>query len=176
MQLDWRSGGDIYSSSRQLQDISRTSPDFDEPSPDGTGSLGNYRLRGRSFRHDSIGIYVQSASAVRIREAVLRYSVPPVVARRVLGASSLGISVQARNLALWSDSWAPDPEFSGLGRAALCVTWTSRGIRRCGRSSLASISVSEPRQSRYFRIDAELLFPHALPALERPDGAGDPTN
>ena len=56
---------------------------------------------------------------MRIREAVLRYSVPPVVARRVCGASSLGISVQARNLALWSDSWAPDPEFSGLGTSGV---------------------------------------------------------
>jgi TonB-dependent starch-binding outer membrane protein SusC len=119
VQLDWRSGGDVYSSAREIQDLFKTSPDFDAPSPDGVGNLGTYRSRNRPYRQDSLPLYMQSGSAVRIREAVLRYALPLSLARRVMGAGSLGVSVQARNLALWSDSFAPDPEFSGLGTSTV---------------------------------------------------------
>jgi TonB-dependent SusC/RagA subfamily outer membrane receptor len=113
-QLDWRGGGSLYSLTLLATDIARTSADFDAPSPLPGTSQGLYRQRLRQTG-DSSGAYLTPQSFVRLREVALRYSMPSRWTSRAFGVAKLGLSLQARNLAIWSRSSASDPEFSGTG-------------------------------------------------------------
>jgi TonB-dependent starch-binding outer membrane protein SusC len=113
-QVDWRAGGNLFSTTSYRRDLFRTSPDFANPSAVPGQTLGESRLTGL-FTADARTRYLTTAGSVRIRELVLRYAVPARVTRRLLNAGSLGISLQARNLAMWTTSVALDPEFSALG-------------------------------------------------------------
>jgi TonB-dependent starch-binding outer membrane protein SusC len=110
-QLDWRRGGDLVSASLFRRDLFRTSADFADKSSQAGVQLGQARLNDtESFRS-----YLTTGTALRLREVVLRYALPQSLTNRLFHANSLGISLQARNLALWTKSIATDPEFSGLG-------------------------------------------------------------
>ncbi len=113
-QIDWRAGGTVFSTAIYRRDQFRTSADFGNPSTIPGQTLGQSRLSG-VFTADAGTRYVTTTGSVRIRELVLRYAVPRTITRRLFDARSLGISVQARNLAMWSSSVALDPEFSALG-------------------------------------------------------------
>jgi TonB-dependent starch-binding outer membrane protein SusC len=117
-QLDARAGGDIHNSALARQDRRKTSADFDAISPRPATRLGDFRV-SNGFGADSAGTYISSASALRVREVVLRYELTPRRAHRAFGSKSFGVSVQARNLALWSRAPVADPEFSALGTSTV---------------------------------------------------------
>ena len=114
LQLDWRAGTQVYSQLLTRSDQQGTSTDYARPSPGSPAELGAYR-RGRANFSDTLGVYVSPGGSLRIRELSIRYALSPRWAAQAFASQNVGVSVQARNLAMWTSSVAADPEFSGLG-------------------------------------------------------------
>jgi hypothetical protein len=112
--LDWRQGGDLFNATLRRTDVSRTSADFDQPSPVAGTSLGDFRRRALLVG-DSTGLFLTPGSFIRLREVALRYAVPSRWSARAFGSADLAFSLTARNLAMWTSSAANDPEFSAVG-------------------------------------------------------------
>jgi hypothetical protein len=118
VQVDWRAGGQVYSALLARRDLSRTSSDYSDPSPGSPTELGAYRRERATFT-DTLGVYLTPGGSLRIRELNVRYALSPRWAERVLRTRSVGVSLQMRNLAMWTRSIAADPEFSGLGTSSV---------------------------------------------------------
>jgi hypothetical protein len=112
---DWRNGGYVSNMTNNLFDEGGQARDYDDPAPDGSGKLGDYR--NGLFASGDIRPYVQKGSFVKIREVTLNYQAPTSLATRLPGATSLRLSASARNLALISDYWGFDPEFNNFGNS-----------------------------------------------------------
>lgn len=128
--VDWRKGGDVANTTTKLYDEGGTSRDYTAaitadnlprgvpadvigalPSP--MLGLGDFRYRAWSGGSDA-RVYLQDGSYVRVRDIQLTYDVPASAAR-LLGASSLRVSLQARNPFLFTSYWGYDPEFNNYG-------------------------------------------------------------
>lgn len=128
--LDWRSGGDVANTTTKLYDEGGTSRDFTTPVtadnvPRGTPAaslasipstilgLGDFRYQAWSGGSDA-RIYLQDGSYLRLRDISLTYTAPRSAAR-LLRASVLRVSLQARNVLMWTKYWGYDPEFNNFG-------------------------------------------------------------
>jgi hypothetical protein len=97
---------------KNLWDEGGNSRDYDAKSPDPTQPLGEFRYA--SFAAGDISPYIESGTFVKLREVNLSFQAPQRWAR-VARARDLRVSVQARNLGMWTDYWSFDPEFNNFG-------------------------------------------------------------
>jgi hypothetical protein len=128
--LDWRKGGLVANTTTKLYDEGGQSRDFTTPvtasnAPAGTPAadipnipadllgLGDFRFRAWSGGSDA-RIYLQDGSYLRLREVAVSYDAPIAVAR-VARASSFKVSLQSRNVLLFTKYWGYDPEFNNYG-------------------------------------------------------------
>jgi hypothetical protein len=110
---DWRNGGYVSNMTNNLFDEGGQARDYDDPAPDGSGKLGDFR--NATFNAGDIRPYIQNGSFVKIREVTVNFEAPQSWASRFPGANSLRLSFSGRNLALFSDYWGFDPEFNNFG-------------------------------------------------------------
>ena len=124
--MDWKSGGQMYSGSNGLLDLYGVSANtgdrestfvFDGVKPDGTP---NDIVRGGADDPDAYQdlitnvltnideYYIHDNSFVKLREVTLSYQLPKSLMKNV----SLGVSVYARNILLWTELPNFDPESS----------------------------------------------------------------
>ena len=124
--FEWKHGGEMYSGSNGLMDLygmSGITEDrdlpfvFDGVKPDGTpnditrgGPLDPYALQElyTNVLSDVDEYYIHENSFVKLREISLRYQLP----RNLYKTVSVGVSVYARNLLLWTALRNLDPETS----------------------------------------------------------------
>lgn len=135
VQFDARSGGDTYSSASARRYASRTAADYDATTVAGTAFTGAQLSQIANAGVPS-GAFITSGSFLRLREVVLRYALSPRWAQRAFATPNVGLSLQARNLALWTHSLAVDPELSGLGTSA-----TARFVDNWRYPSMRQIAV-----------------------------------
>jgi TonB-dependent starch-binding outer membrane protein SusC len=118
-QLDWRAGGKMVGVYRFLTDVSGSSPDYDQPAPNGIAApLGEWR-RNQVLTPGVFSSYVTSSAYLRLRDASLRLALPTRLLPGALRGTAAGVSVQGRNLWVSSRSWASDPEFNRDGAIPL---------------------------------------------------------
>ncbi|HEY2379349.1 MAG TPA: SusC/RagA family TonB-linked outer membrane protein [Gemmatimonadaceae bacterium] len=110
--VDWRVAGYTSSMTKNLWDEGGNSRDYDKPSPDPTIPLGEFRYA--NFASGNITPYIEAGTFVKLREVNLTYQAPQRWAE-LARARELRISVQARNLAMWTNYWSFDPEFNNFG-------------------------------------------------------------
>jgi hypothetical protein len=141
--LDWQQGGKVADMTRVLWDEGATSRDYDDPITaknmgDGwtvSGVPSTYRVilgtdtldlpyTQGSYRYNSWGggndvrAYLESATNVTLRDLSIAYDAPEQWSSR-LGARSLRITFQARNLFKLTDYWSFDPQFNNFGATNL---------------------------------------------------------
>ena len=136
---DWRKGGDVSSLTQLLYDEGGNSRDFVTPitsadqinragvpggqvsAADAAASafprLGDFRYAAWNGGQDARA-YILDGSFVRLRDVSLSYDAPRAVAASV-GARSLRVNLQGRNLLLFSKFWSFDPEFNNFGNTNL---------------------------------------------------------
>jgi hypothetical protein len=73
--------------------------------------------RYETFNGGDIRPYIQKGSYVKLREVTLNYQAPDGWAKKIPGARTLRFNLSGRNLALFSDYWSYDPEFSNFGNS-----------------------------------------------------------
>lgn len=112
--VDWRKGGFVSNMTQSLFDEGGNSWDYDQPSPDPTMTLGEYRY-SQWNQGANAGVYIQDGSYVKLREITLGYQVPARFTQQYLNGRDLRISFSGRNLATWSDYWSFDPEVNNFG-------------------------------------------------------------
>ncbi len=143
MTVDWQQGGQVSDMSRVLWDEGGTSRDYDDPinaknmgegwtvtgvpstyrvvlGPDTLDlpyTQGSYRYRAWGGGND-VRAYLESATNVTLRDLSLSYDAPEQWTSR-LGARSLRITFQARNLFKLTDYWSFDPQFNNFGATNL---------------------------------------------------------
>ena len=110
--VDWRIAGYTSSMTKNLWDEGGNSRDFDKPSPNPSLPLGEFRYG--SFAGGNITPYIEPGTFVKLREVNVSYQAPQRWAN-IARARELRFSVQARNLAMWTDYWSFDPEFNNFG-------------------------------------------------------------
>lgn len=137
--FDWRKGGDAVLLTQTLFDEGGNSRDYTTPitSIDQIGRsnfpggvvpladiqsgpedrLGAFRYAAWAGGQDARA-FMQDGSFVRLRDISLSYDTPQSVASSI-GARSLRLNLQARNVAIWSDYWGFDPEFNNFGNSNL---------------------------------------------------------
>ena len=76
--------------------------------------LGAYRYA--TFAKGDISTYIDDGTYVKLREINVTYDAPKSWAN-VAKAREMRISLQARNLAMWSKYWGSDPEFNNFGNS-----------------------------------------------------------
>jgi hypothetical protein len=79
--------------------------------------LGDFRYAAWNGGQDARA-YILDGSFVRLRDVSLSYDAPRAVAASV-GARSLRVNLQGRNLLLFSKFWSFDPEFNNFGNTNL---------------------------------------------------------
>jgi TonB-dependent starch-binding outer membrane protein SusC len=112
--VDWRIAGYTSDMTKNLWDEGGNSRDYDDPSPDPTQPLGDFRYG--SFAGGNITPYIELGSFVKLREINVSFEAPKRWAE-LARARDLRFSVQARNLAMFSDYWSFDPEFNNFGNS-----------------------------------------------------------
>lgn len=110
--LDWRNGGYVANMTKNIWDEGGNSRDYDAKSPDAAQTLGQWRYG--SFTGGNISPYIEDGTFVKLREVSVTYDAPRRWAD-LARARELRISLQARNLATWTDYWSFDPEFNNFG-------------------------------------------------------------
>ena len=110
--VDRRIAGYTSDMTKNLWDEGGNSRDFDSASPNPAQRLGTFRYA--SFAAGNITPYIDAGTFVKLREVNLSYEAPPRWAS-LARARSLRVSVQARNLGMWTDYWSFDPEFNNFG-------------------------------------------------------------
>ncbi|HVX39302.1 MAG TPA: SusC/RagA family TonB-linked outer membrane protein [Gemmatimonadaceae bacterium] len=110
--LDWRVAGYTADMTNNLFDEGGNSADFDKPSPTSGVVMGDYRYS--SFASGNISPYIQAGTFVKLRELNVTYQAPARFAQ-LLRTNDLRLSVQGRNLYMWSKYWSFDPEFNNFG-------------------------------------------------------------
>ena len=97
---------------KNLWDEGGNSRDYDNASPDPTKPLGQFRYA--SFAAGNITPYIEPGTFVKLREVNVTYQAPQRWAN-LARARELRLSVQARNLGMWTNYWSFDPEFNNFG-------------------------------------------------------------
>ena len=110
--VDWRIAGYTSNMTKNLWDEGGNSRDFDKSSPDPTLPLGEFRYG--SFAGGNITPYIETGTFVKLREVNLSYQAPERWAS-LARARELRLSLQARNLGMWTNYWSFDPEFNNFG-------------------------------------------------------------
>ena len=90
------------------------SRDFDNPSPKAGQVLGDFRYA--EFQNGNIATYIDDGTYVKLREVTVTFTAPKSWAD-LAKAREMRISLQGRNLAMWSKYWSFDPEFNNFGNA-----------------------------------------------------------
>lgn len=132
--IDWRHGGDVANTTTKLYDEGGTSRDFTarvtrDNAPRGLPGgdigdipasilgLGDFRYQAWHGGSDA-RLYLQDGSAVRVRDVSVSYELPDRIAH-ILRADFARVSLQGRNLFLFSGYWGYDPEFNNFGNQNL---------------------------------------------------------
>ena len=138
--LDWQQGGQVSDMTRVLWDEGGTSRDYDDPINSktmgegwdvtnvpatyttGAGDVlpytqGSYRYNAWGGGGD-VRAYLESATNLSLRDLSIAYDAPEQWTSR-LGARSLRITFQARNLFRVTDYWSFDPQFNNFGATNL---------------------------------------------------------
>ena len=110
--VDWRVAGYTSSMTKNLWDEGGNSRDYDNPSPNPNQTLGAFRYA--NFAGGNITPYIEPGTFVKLREINVTFQAPQRWAE-LARARELRISVQARNLGMWTDYWSFDPEFNNFG-------------------------------------------------------------
>lgn len=120
--FDWRKGGLVANMTHLLYDEGGTSRDYVDPVPAeylGAGPAPAGSMAGQ-FRYDAwfggsdVRMYLESGTYFRLRDIQLSWDAPASAARAI-GARSLRLNLQGRNLFLGTNYWAFDPEFNNFG-------------------------------------------------------------
>jgi len=106
--LDWRNGGSLISNTKWLWDDGGNSRDYSAPSPVAGQTLGQFR--SATFATGNNVPYIEKGTFVKLREVNLTFEAPQRYAE-LMRARNLRVSVQGRNLAIWTNYWGSDPEF-----------------------------------------------------------------
>ncbi len=115
--LDWQSGSEILNLTKLLWDFGQTWPDYAEPIPNSTQTVGSRRLAG--FQSVAAN-YMESASFLKLREIALTYEMPESMAQRLWSrVRTARLSVSARNLLTITPYTGLDPEVSNFGNQAV---------------------------------------------------------
>jgi TonB-linked SusC/RagA family outer membrane protein len=113
--VDWRKGGFVSNMTQSLFDEGQNSFDYDDPSPDPSMTLGEYRYAEWNAGQNA-GIYIQDGGFVKLREITLTYSLPTRLLTAMRGGAKSGqLVLGGRNLFTWTDYWSPDPEVNNFG-------------------------------------------------------------
>lgn len=133
--VDWRDGGDVSNMTQVgIFDEGANSKDFTDQTTadkvrgataqsvaDAIAADPIYNNLGR-FRYDQVGldtrVIVQDGGFVRLRDVSLSYDAPASIAGSI-GARSLRLNLQARNVAIWTKYKGFDPEFNNFGNQNL---------------------------------------------------------
>ncbi len=141
--LDWQQGGQVADMTRTLWDEGGTSRDYDhaitaknmgagwtasgvpatytivlgKDTVDLPYTQGSYRYNAWAGGGD-VRAYIESATNVTLRDLSLSYDAPADWTSR-LGARSMRITFQARNLFKLTDYWSFDPQFNNFGATNL---------------------------------------------------------
>ena len=130
--LDWQQGSDILNLTRLLYDFGKVTPDYADPIPGSTQTVGEKRLAG--FQKTAKN-YLESATFLKLREVTLSFDIPQSTVRSLLGGSRCArLSLSARNLFTATPYTGLDPEVSNSG------TSRSPGTSMSPRSHLAGAS------------------------------------
>jgi hypothetical protein len=116
--LDWRKGGYVSDMTKNLFDEGGNSWDYDQPSPDPTMPLGEWRY-AQWANGANAAQYIEDGSYVKLREITLSYQVPSRLTTQYLRGRDLRISFSGRNLATWSNYWSFDPEVNNFGNQSV---------------------------------------------------------
>ena len=119
--VDWRKGGGVANMTNLLFDEGSNSRDYTAPAPAGAANPGNLTLgawRYATWEAGDIRPYVQSGTNVRLRELSVSFDAPKSWADK-LGARSLRLTGQGRNLWMATNYWGYDPEFNNFGNTNL---------------------------------------------------------
>ncbi|WP_341837493.1 SusC/RagA family TonB-linked outer membrane protein [Chitinophaga pollutisoli] len=119
--LHWKKGGDNINLSQLLNDLNKTSADYDDDR-NGNGIKDGID-RNTAFGKGEAAGFVQDASYVRIREIGLYYQVPVPRNKYITG---INIGASLNNWITWTKYNSYDPESSNFGSNTLS-TATSRG-------------------------------------------------
>ncbi|MDX2193654.1 MAG: SusC/RagA family TonB-linked outer membrane protein [Gemmatimonadales bacterium] len=128
--LDWRQGGLVYNFTQRLFDEGGTSRDYETPmtaenAPAGTSAeviafanannigLGRFRYLAAGPTLDG-RVYSQDGGYVRVRDIALSYDVPERAAKS-LGARTMRLTLQGRNMFIFTKYWSFDPENNRQG-------------------------------------------------------------
>jgi TonB-linked SusC/RagA family outer membrane protein len=112
--LDWRIGGATADMTEQIWDEGGNSRDYDAASPDPTKTLGEFRYSNWSA--NNIATYIDNGTFVKLRELNVTLQAPKRWAQ-LARANDLRLSLQARNLGMWTKYWSFDPEFNNFGNS-----------------------------------------------------------
>jgi len=111
--LDWQHGSDILNLTRLLYDFGQVTPDYADPIPGSTQTVGQRRLAGFQTVTKN---YIESASFLKLREVTLTYDLPASFIRGLWqGARYARLSVSGRNLLTSTPYTGLDPEVSNFG-------------------------------------------------------------
>jgi hypothetical protein len=110
--LDWRNGGSTSAMTKNLFDEGGQARDYANPSPDPNQVLGQYRFS--THGKGDISQYIDDGTYLKFRELTVTYDAPRSWAN-LARAREMRVSLQARNLMMWSDYWGSDPEFNNFG-------------------------------------------------------------
>jgi TonB-linked SusC/RagA family outer membrane protein len=140
MTLDWQKGGQVADMTRTLWDEGGTSRDYDDPITTKsmgpgwtvTGVPANYTTGAGdvlpyttgSYRYNAWGgggdvrAYIEDATNLSVRDISLSYDAPDRWLS-YLGARSMRLTFQARNLFKFTNYWSFDPQFNNFGATNL---------------------------------------------------------
>jgi len=114
--FDWKKGGKLMNITQYNTDAGGTTPDWNgdwdnDGTPDGNGDRPGA---------GSAGVYVQSASYLKLREVALRYTLPSKLTRELTHGllSRIQVGVTGTNLLTWSPYKGYDPEINSFGTTA----------------------------------------------------------
>jgi hypothetical protein len=111
--FDWQQGSDILNLTKLLYDFGKVTPDYADPIPGSTLTVGEKRLAG--FQKTAKN-YLESATFLKLREVTLSFDLPQSTVRSLLGGSRYArLSLSARNLFTSSPYTGLDPEVSNFG-------------------------------------------------------------
>jgi len=113
--VDWRKGGLLSNLTQTLFDEGLNSHDYDEPSPDPSMPLGEYRYTQWANGQNALP-YIGMGTFVKLREITISYQLPDRYVQRFMARGrDVRLMLSGRNLAMWTDYWGVDPEVNNFG-------------------------------------------------------------
>lgn len=114
--FDWKKGGKLMNITQYNTDAGGTTPDWNndwdnDGTPDGNGDRPGA---------GSAGVYVQSASYLKLREVALRYTLPSKLTHTLTSGllNRIQLGITGTNLLTWSPYKGYDPEINSFGTTA----------------------------------------------------------